>query len=76
MGRLFDFIDKYAIVRRIVLGVAIWMTWRVSEWAMSFAVSSTRPGVDLAAVVAAVTAPVTVFGGYAFKVYADSKGQV
>ncbi len=68
-----NFIDQYSVVRRLVLGIAIWMTWAVSEWAMWFAVDNARNGVEIAAIIAAVTAPVTVFGGYVFKVYAESK---
>lgn len=70
---LMDFIDKRGVVRRVVLAVAIYMTWRVSVWAMMFVGHSDLSGVDLAAVVAAVTAPVTAFGGYVFKAYIDSR---
>jgi hypothetical protein len=64
-------IDKYSVIRRLTLATAIWMTWAVSEWAMWFAVGNARNGMEIAAVIAAVTAPVTMFGGYVFKVYAD-----
>lgn len=73
MKTVCDFIDQRSVVRRIVLGVAIWMTWGVSEWAMLFVNHSARSGVDLAAIVTAVTAPVTVFGGYVFKAYIESR---
>lgn len=68
-----NWIDRYSLVRRLVLAIAIWMTWAVSEWAMWFAVDNARNGMEIAAIIAAVTAPVTVFGGYVFKVYAESK---
>lgn len=68
-----NWIDRHAVIRRAVLGTAIWMTWAVSEWAMWFAVDNARNGMEIAAIIAAVTAPVTVFGGYVFKVYAESK---
>ena len=68
-----NFVDQYSVVRRLVLGIAIWMTWAVSEWAMWFAVDNARNGVEIAAIIAAVTAPVTMFGGYVFRVYSESK---
>lgn len=73
MTKFWDWMDDRAITRRIVLSIAIWMTWNVSEWAMHFVEGSTRPGIDLAAIIAAVTAPVTVFGGFVFKAYIESK---
>ena len=68
-----NWVDRYMVVRRIVLTTAIWMTWIVSDWAMWFATGNTRNGLEMAAIIAAVTAPVTAFGAYVFKVYADNK---
>lgn len=67
------FIDRRGVIRRSVLGVAIWMTWRVSVWAMVFAETSGRPGLDVAAIIAAVSAPITLFAGSAFHGYLDSR---
>lgn len=66
-------VSKYVPVRLIVVSVAIWMTWLVSDWAMWFAVGNGRPGVEIAAIIAAVTGPVTIFGGYVFKAYLESR---
>lgn len=74
LTRVWDFIDGRGVVRRAVLGVAIWMTWRVSVWEMGFAETSPRPGIDIAAIIAAVTAPVTLFAGSVFKGYLESRG--
>lgn len=73
LTRWWDFIDQRGIVRRIVLGVAIWMTWAVTVWAMAFVEHSQRPGIDLAAIIGAVSAPVAAFAGFVFKAYLDSK---
>ena len=73
VSQWWDFIDNRGIVRRIVLGVAITQTWIVTTWAMTFAEASTRPGIDVAAVIGAVSAPVATFGGFVFKSYLDSK---
>lgn len=72
LGMFWDFLDRRGVIQIAVLGVAIWMTWRVSIWAMGYAEESERPGIDIAAVIAAVTGPVTVFGGFIFKAYVDS----
>ncbi len=72
-GSFWDFVDTRGVVRRIVLACAIWMTWKVSEWGMAFADATNLSGVDAAAVVAAVTAPITLFAGAAFKNYIESR---
>lgn len=70
------FLDRYRVTRRITLGIAIWMTWVVSVWAMRFALdfvaAHATTGMELAAIIAAVTTPVTAFGGYVFKTYSDN----
>jgi len=66
-------VSKYVPTRTVVLGTAIWMTWAVSDWAMWFAVGNDRNGMEIAAIIGAVTAPICAFGGYVFKAYLDSK---
>jgi len=67
-----DVVSQYVPTRTIVLTTAIWMTWAVSDWAMWFAVGNARNGVEIAAIIAAVTGPICAFGGYVFKTFADS----
>ncbi len=66
-------VSKFIPTRTVVLGTAIWMTWAVSDWAMWFAVDNGRNGMEIAAIIGAVTAPICAFGGYVFKAYLDSK---
>ena len=73
LTRFWDWLDNRGVIRRVVLGVAIWMTWEVSAWSMWYAVGNARPGLEIAAIIGAVTAPVAAFGGYVFKVYLDSR---
>lgn len=68
-----DTVSKYIPTRAIVLGFACWSTWKVTEWGMWFAVDNARNGVEIAAIVAAVTAPVAALGGYVFRTYVESK---
>ena len=69
-----NWIDKYKVIRRAVLAIAIWMTWASSEWSMWFATGNTRNGMEIAAILAAVQAPVMAFTGMVFKVYVENKG--
>ncbi len=66
------FLSKYIPTRTVVLGTAIWMTWAVSDWAMWFATGNARNGMEIAAIIAAVTAPICAFGGYIFKAFVES----
>lgn len=60
-------------VRIAVLVTAILMTLEVSRWSMWFAIGNARPGLEIAAILAAVQAPVTLFAGTVFRAYLDSK---
>ena len=71
--RLFQIIDKYGVVRRSVLGITLWATWKSYTWAALFAGESTRSGMDFAAIIAAVLAPITVLQGHAFQAYIVSR---
>lgn len=66
-------LNKYRAVRLAVLAMAIYLTWVVSEWSMWFAVGNTRNGVEIAAILAAVQAPVTLFAGTVFRAYTESR---
>lgn len=68
-------IDEYQVVRRVVLATAIWMTWAVSEWSMWFATGNSRNGMEIAAMLAAIQAPVVLFAGTVFKAYVEGKNQ-
>jgi hypothetical protein len=67
--------DKLAIRRSVVLFVTLWMTWRAFEWAATYAVTQSAQiqGIAAAAIIAAVTAPITALQGWIFKLYNDSK---
>lgn len=79
---LLDFINSNAIIRRLVLFAAIVMTWRVSVWGILLGTEwlhmapGIRPaGIDMAAVIGAVTAPLTLFTGAVFRAYVEGKAQ-
>lgn len=59
-------------VRATVLGVTVWMTWRVTVWAFDLTrlwMLTDKPGIEVAAVIAAVTAPFAALQVFAFRSY-------
>ena len=67
--------NKLALRRSAVLFITLWMTWRAFAWAALFAQATDMPGLDAAAIIGAVTAPITYLQAAAFKSYIDSKGE-
>lgn len=68
-GGFFDFIDRRQITRRVMF---IWMmviTTKVVMWTTDFAWTSSRPGLEVAAIIAAVWAPMTALQGVVVKFY-------
>jgi hypothetical protein len=78
MGKFLSWADRrnFISIRSATLGVTVWMTWRVTEWAFALTqmwMESGKSGIETAAVVAAVTAPFATLQAFAFKVYLDAK---
>jgi hypothetical protein len=71
--RFWDWVDQRSIVRRIVLFLTVWMTWRAFQWAAVFAASTPKSGMEVAAIIAAVTAPITYLQSAAFKTYSEGR---
>lgn len=66
-----NWLDAYKVTRRLTVAIAVWMTWAVSEWAMWFSTGNARPGLEIAAIVAAVTSPVMAFTAVVFRAYIE-----
>ena len=65
---------KLGIRRTIVLFVTLWMTWRAFEWAAHYAVSGMETnGLEAAAIIAAVTAPISYLQKTVFEAYISAK---
>lgn len=73
--RAISWIDRrhFISVRTAVVGVTVWMTWEVTRWSFKYAYDSQLPGVETAAVIAAVTAPFCALQAAAFGTYMKSK---
>ena len=70
-----DWADRknFLSVRSFVLYVTVWMTWEAFYWAATFATTTTKEGSDVALIIAAVTAPISVLQGFIFKIYSESR---
>lgn len=73
--QLWDWVDQRGIVRRVVLFSTLYMTWEAYQWAAMFSATTSRTGMDVAAIIGAVTAPISMLQAAAFKVYSDSRGE-
>jgi hypothetical protein len=68
--------SKLALRRSAVLFVTLWMTWRAFTWAAAYASSigaNNESMLGAAAMIAAVTAPISMLQAAVFKAYIESK---
>lgn len=72
-----DFIDTRGVIRRLVLAVAMWMTfwvsYRMTEFAFAALSAKSISEGNIVLAIGAITAPIVTLGGYVFKVYLDSR---
>lgn len=64
---------NFISVRSAVLYVTVWMTWEAFKWAAMFATTTDKTGIDVAAIIGAVTGPISILQGFVFKVYAEGR---
>jgi hypothetical protein len=70
---IWDFVDKRQIIRR---GAFLWMLWitaKVVFWTLDFAQVSARPGIEVAAIIAAIWAPLATLQGALVRFYDDAQ---
>lgn len=77
IDRFLSWADRRNIVsvRSAVLAATVWMTWRLTAWAMGFAESwlaSGKSGTEAAAIIAALSVPLSALQVFAFKDYVGS----
>ena len=74
LTRWWDWIDARQIDRHALSMGIFYGTARLTEWAMAFAASAhERPGMEVAAIIAAVTAPYMALQAAAIKFYFDAR---
>lgn len=65
---------KLALRRSVVLFTTLWMTYRAFDWAATYALSGLETnGAEAAAIILAVTAPITYLQKEVFKAYISSR---
>lgn len=74
IGHLLDFVDNRHVVRRLFVGVVLWQLCDVYLFAKQLAVRPGMSGLELSALIAAMTVPVTILSGMLFKLYGDQRG--
>ncbi|WP_294768641.1 hypothetical protein [uncultured Rhodoferax sp.] len=74
LTRIWDWIDKRDIDKHVVSIVILYGTKIMTSWAMAFAVAhADKPGIEIAAIIAAVTGPYMALQAAAIKFYFDSR---
>lgn len=73
LTRVWDWIDKRDIDKHIVSVAILYGTVQQVAWAMAFAAASPRPGLEVAAIIAAVTTPYAALQAAALKFYFESR---
>lgn len=69
-----EFLDNRSVFRRIAFVWMIWLTTKATLWCFDFATVKAYPdGVQTAAVIAAVMAPIAGLQGAIFKWYTDAR---
>jgi hypothetical protein len=76
MTRIWDFIDNRDIDKHAVSLMVLWGTYKLTEWAMLYvSTCKDKSGVEIAAIIAAVTAPYMALQAAAIKFYFDARGK-
>lgn len=74
LGQLWDWVDKRDIDKHVLSVGIFWGTVKLTEWAMVFAgAHHDKPGIETAAIIAAVTAPYMALQAAAIKFYFEAR---
>lgn len=74
LGQLWDWIDRRDIDKHLLTMAVFWGTAKLTEWAMVFAAThAAKPGLEIAAIIAAVTTPYMALQAAAIKYYFESR---
>lgn len=72
-ARFFDFVDQRRVIRRVQIGILMWMLVDSYLWARGFAERTMMSGAELALVVGAVCWPITALMGIVYRQYDSSR---
>ncbi len=72
MNALNDQFSNHRLFRRMFMIFCCVLVWETTAWSFSYASSSDMSGVELAAVITAIQAPITILLGFCAKLYTGS----
>jgi len=75
MTAFWDWLDNRAIIRRVAFFLVMWMLFETLQWTLNFATTSPRSGGEVAAIIAAVWAPLTALQAAVFALYSSFRGK-
>ena len=64
--------SNHRLFRRALLIFACVLTWLTTHWSFEYAHASALSGLDIAAIITSIQAPVTMLLGYMIKLYTSS----
>jgi hypothetical protein len=73
LNLFWDWVDNRSIIRRVSFGVTILMTYQSFQWATEFASTTTKDGVEVGLIIAAVTAPIAGLQAFVTATYSSSR---
>ena len=74
LGQVWDFIDKRDIDKHLLSMGVFWGTMKITDWAMHYAAShADKPGIEIAAIIAAVSTPYMALQAAALKYYFEAR---
>jgi hypothetical protein len=76
LTQFWDWVDDRDIDKQIISIVILYGTWELTQWAMRFSEHGDRPGLEIAAIIGAVTGPYALLQGAAIKFYFDARKDV
>ncbi len=72
MGWLSNQFENHRLFRRLFIIFCCVLVWVTTQWSFSYASTSELPGMELAAVLTAIQAPITMLVGFCAKLYTGS----
>ena len=74
VARFWNWVDKHQADRQIAFYFTLWMTYQIVDWAMNFVdIHPDKPGLETAAILAAVMTPWSAFQAAVFKFYSENR---
>ncbi|MFZ4537162.1 hypothetical protein [Propionivibrio sp.] len=73
MMEIESWLNRHRVRSTSIVSIAMWMLVDCQLWAKQFAMGNPRDGLEIAAIIVAVTGPATLLAGWAFKIMQESK---